>query len=96
MTTYQKGEFANASPEFHREVDGAMRAAMRVCEIASCYTDEEIATAICEALIAVAYEHGVLWDSPPDGDIPFNKEAMQDACSVAYEFGKKLEARKIA
>ena len=70
MTTYQKVEFDDASPEFHREIEGAMCAAMRVCEIAGCYTDEEIATAICEAMMAVAYEHGVIWDSPPDARAP--------------------------
>ena len=85
MTTYQKGSLEDASPEFNREVEGAMWAAMRVCEIAGTYTDDEIAKAMCEAMMAVMYDHGVIWDSPPDGTNPFNIEAMQDACFVARE-----------
>ncbi len=48
------------------------------------YSDE-IAKVMCEAMIAVMYEHGVIWDSPPDGTNPFNIEAMQDAVFVARQ-----------
>ena len=85
MTTYMKGSFDDATPAFHRAASAATDAAMRVCELVGSYTDEEIADAICDAMMAVMYEHGVIWDSPPDGTNPFNIEAMQDAVFVARQ-----------
>ncbi len=81
MTTYMKAR-ADFSPECNTEIGVAMLAAMRVCEIAGNHSNSEVAEAMCEAMMAVMYEHGVLWDSPPDGTDPFDIEAMQDVCFV--------------